>query len=271
VQGNAYGHEGRVSIIHHPDVRRMLMQMKAIAEASRALAYVTIGESDLAHHVESETARARHQARVDLFVPIVKAWCTEMAQEATYLGVQVHGGMGFIEETGAAQHMRDARIVTIYEGTTGIQALDLMGRKIMRDKGQAIGDLIEELKVFQSELKQQGGEIDRIAGHFNRALAALEDATEWYLANLSNDPNLAGAIGVNYQMLAGNVACGWLMARSAIAAQQQIDAGSDDIFYQNKIKTAVYFAEQILPRSEGLQTMIKTGAGSIMSIDVDNF
>ena len=271
VQGNAYGHEGRVTIIHHPDVRRMLMQMKAIAEASRALAYVTIGESDLAHHVESETARARHQARVDLFVPIVKAWCTEMAQEATYLGVQVHGGMGFIEETGAAQHMRDARIVTIYEGTTGIQALDLMGRKIMRDKGQAIGDLIEELKVFQSELKQQGGEIDRIAGHFNRALAALEDATEWYLANLSNDPNLAGAIGVNYQMLAGNVACGWLMARSAIAAQQQIDAGSDDIFYQNKIKTAVYFAEQILPRSEGLQTMIKTGAGSIMSIDVDNF
>lgn len=271
VQGNAYGKEGRVTIIHHPDVRRMLMQMRAIAEASRALAYVTVAESDLAHNVESEAARAKHQARVDLFVPIVKAWCTEMAQEATYLGVQVHGGMGFIEETGAAQHMRDARIITIYEGTTGIQALDLMGRKIMRDKGQAVSEFIDELKNFESELNQQGGELARIASHFSRAVNALEDSTQWFLTNVAEQPYLAGSIGASYQMLAGNVACGWLMARSAIAAQKHIDAGSNDIFYQNKVKTAVYFAEQILPRSEGLQTIIKTGADSIMSINVGDF
>lgn len=271
IQGNAYGQEGRVTIIHHPDVRRMLMQMRAIAEAGRVLAYVTAAETDMAHHAESAEARAKHQSRVDLFVPVVKAWCTEMAQEATYLGVQVHGGMGFIEETGAAQHMRDARIVTIYEGTTGIQALDLMGRKIMRDKGKAIGELIDELKAFESELNQQSGELTRIASHFSRALEAIEDTTKWYLANVANQPNLAGAIGVNYQMLVGNVACGWLMARSAIAAQKQIDAGSNDNFYANKIKTAVYFAEQILPRSEGLQTIVKTGADSIMSIDPGDF
>ena len=271
VQGNAYGQEGRVTIIHHPDVRRMLMQMRAIAEAGRALAYVTAGENDLAHNAESGEVRAKHQSRVDLFVPVVKAWCTEMSQEATTLGVQIHGGMGFIEETGAAQHMRDARIVTIYEGTTGIQALDLMGRKIMRDKGRAVSELIEDLKTFEAELNTSSGDLSRIAAQFGSALNALEDTTKWFLENATEKPNLAGAIGVNYQMLLGNVVCGWLMARSAIAAQTHIDAGNTDNFYSNKIKTAVYFAEQILPRCLGLQTIVKTGEQSIMSIDVDSF
>ncbi len=271
VQGNAIGQQGRVTIIHHPDVRRMLMQIRAIAEAGRALAYVTAAETDMAHHAESANAREKHQSRVDLFVPIVKSWCTEMAQETTSLGVQVHGGMGFIEETGAAQHMRDARIVTIYEGTTGIQALDLMGRKIMRDKGRAIGELIDELKVFGDELNQQGGELDRIAKPFSKALSALEEVTGWYLSRVVEDPYLAGAIGVNFQMLVGNVVCGWLMARSAVAAQEAVDSGSSDIFYINKIKTAVYFAEQILPRCEGLQAIVKSGSDSVMSIEVDEF
>jgi len=271
VQGNAYGQDGRVTIIHHPDVRRMLMQMRAIAEAGRALAYVAAGESDLAHNADSAEARARHQSRVDLFVPIVKAWCTEMAQEATSLGVQVHGGMGFIEETGAAQHMRDARILPIYEGTTGIQALDLMGRKIMRDKGKAVGVLIGELKEFDATLSQQSGDISRIASQFSDALNALEDTTRWFLENAAGRPNLAGAIGVSYQMLLGNVVCGWLMARSAIAAQTHIDAGNSDKFYRNKIKTAIFFAEQILPRSLGLQAAVKAGEQNIMSIEVDSF
>ncbi len=271
VQGNAHGQKGRVTIIHHPDVRRMLMQMRAIAEASRALAYVTAAETDLAHHAASAEARAEHQTRVDLFVPIVKSWCTEMAQEATTLGVQIHGGMGFIEETGAAQHMRDARIVTIYEGTTGIQALDLMGRKILRDSGKAIGELIDELKAFEDELNQQRGELGRIAQPFGEALNALQETTSWYLNGVAVDPYLAGAIGVNYQMLVGNVVCAWLMVRSAIAAQAALDSGSSDNFYANKIKTAIYYAEHILPRCAGLQAIIKSGSDAIMSIEVDEF
>ncbi|MCP4488187.1 MAG: acyl-CoA dehydrogenase [Gammaproteobacteria bacterium] len=271
VQGNAHGHQGRVSIIHHPDVRRMLMQMRAITEAGRALAYVTAAETDLAHHAASAEARAGHQSRVDLFVPIVKSWCTEMAQEATTLGVQVHGGMGFIEETGAAQYMRDARIVTIYEGTTGIQALDLMGRKIQRDRGKAIGSLIDELRAFEDELNQHGGSLGCIAQPFGEALNALQETTNWYLSQAVEDPYLTGAIGVNYQMLVGNVVCGWLMARSAVVARAAIDSGSSDNFYTNKIKTAVYYAEQILPRCAGLQGIIKSGSDSIMSIEVDEF
>ena len=271
VQGYARGVDGRATIIHHPDVRRMLMQMRAISEAGRAITYVTAAETDRAHHAESADDRAKHQRRVDLLIPIVKGWCTERAQEATYLGVQIHGGMGFIEETGAAQHMRDARIVTIYEGTTGIQALDLMGRKMMRDKGQAMSELIEEMKLFSQALNAQPAAFQSIAIQFRQALNALENCTDWFLSNAYDQPDLAGAVGVNYQMLAGNVVCGWLMARGAIAAQAQLDAGSSDVFYANKIKTSVYFAEQILPQCEGLQIMVKNGADSIMSIAVDAF
>ena len=153
VQGYAPGQQGRVTIIHHADVRRMLMQMRALAEAGRALSYVSASEYDLAHHCDAEAEKAKHQRRVDLLTPVAKAWPTEMAQEVTSLGVQVHGGMGFIEETGAAQYMRDARILTIYEGTTGIQGLDLIGRKLLRDKGMAMAELVSELNAFKSELE----------------------------------------------------------------------------------------------------------------------
>ena len=271
VQGYAHGESGRVTIIHHPDVRRMLMQMRALSEAGRALGYLTAAMSDWAHHAPSTEERARYQRRVDLYIPIIKAWCTEMAQEVTYLGVQVHGGMGFIEETGAAQHLRDARILTIYEGTTGIQALDLMGRKMLRDKGQAMAELIAEMTVFKDQLGESNADLSSLGQHFTRALSALEQATQWYLKNAPDDPYLGGAIGVNYLMLAGNVICAWLMGRSAIAAQKAIEAGNTDGFYRNKIKTAVFFAEHILPRSEGLLVTVKAGSGSVMSIDVDAF
>ncbi len=271
VQGYAHGTGGRVTIIHHPDVRRMLMQMRAISEAGRAITYVTAAETDRAFHAESADDRARHQRRVDLLIPVVKGWCTERAQEVTYLGVQIHGGMGFIEETGAAQYMRDARIVTIYEGTTGIQALDLMGRKMIRDKGQAMSELIEEMKAFSQTLNAQPDEFQSMSEQFRRALSALEDCTRWFLSNANDSPDLAGSIGTNFLALAGNVVCGWLMARGAIAAQSQINAGSSDEFYVNKVKTAVYFAEQILPQCEGLQAIVKNGADSIMSIAVDAF
>ena len=271
VQGIARGHTQRSTIIHHPDVRRMLMQMRAITEAGRAVAYYASAQTDLADHAGSAEDRVAHQRRVDLIIPIVKGWCTEMAQEATYLGVQVHGGMGFVEETGAAQYMRDARILTIYEGTTGIQALDLMGRKMLRDKGQAMAELIEELKVLEHQLSAAGGDFATIGIRFTAALAALEDATSWYLQNAVEDPDLGSAIGVDYMMLAGNVVCAWLMGRAALAAQKHIDAGSSDRFYPQKIKTALFFAEHILPRSEAQVVMVKSGSASVMAIDVDSF
>jgi acyl-CoA dehydrogenase len=271
VQGVARGHTERSTIIHHPDVRRMLMQMRAITQAGRALAYYASAQTDLAHHAESSEDRAAHQRRVDLVIPIVKGWCTEMAQEATYLGVQVHGGMGFIEETGAAQHMRDARILTIYEGTTGIQALDLMGRKMLRDKGQAMGELIGEMKALQTRLEAAAGDVAALAGSFAASVATLEDATSWYLQNVAEDLDLGSAVGVDYMMLAGNVVSAWLMGQAALAAQKHIDAGSSDLFYQHKIKTALFFAEHILPRSAGQLQMVKAGSASVMAIDADVF
>ena len=271
VQGIARGHTERSTIIHHPDVRRMLMQMRAITQAGRALAYYASAQTDLAHHAEADEDRVALQKRVDLVIPIVKGWCTEMAQEATYLGVQVHGGMGFIEETGAAQYMRDARILTIYEGTTGIQALDLMGRKMLRDQGRAMADLIDEMKPLQAGLAGAAGDIGIIGERFGRALEALEQATRYYLETAGEDPDLGSAVGVDYLMLSGNVVCAWLLAKSALAAQKQIDAGSSDDFYPHKIATARFFAERILPRSEAMRVMVESGSASVMAIGADVF
>ena len=270
VQGVAHGHSQRSTIIHYPDVRRMLMQMRAISEAGRALAYLASAETDRAKRSESAGERARFQRRVDLLIPIVKGWCTEMAQEATSLGVQVHGGMGFIEETGAAQHMRDARILTIYEGTTGIQALDLMGRKLLHDQGRAMGELLDELQAFDAELSAADA-LAAITPRFGNAVTAFTRTTEWYLREAADNPDLGNAVGVNYMMMAGHVVCAWLMVRAALAAQRHIDAGSSDLFYRNKIASAVFFAEHILPRSEALSVIVRAGSSSTMSIGADEF
>jgi hypothetical protein len=179
--------------------------------------------------------------------------------------------MGFIEETGAAQYMRDARILTIYEGTTGIQALDLMGRKMMRDKGKAMGLLLEELTEFSMQLSAADGDYAGMAVRFAAALGSFEAATLWYLRNVADDPDLGSAVGVDYMMMAGNVVCAWLLGRSALAAQKHLDAGSDDLFYRHKISTAVFFAERILPRSEALALMVMAGSASVMAIGADEF
>ena len=271
VQGNAPGIEGRVTIIHHPDVRRMLMQMRSLTEASRALAYISAAEYDRANKEPSEQERAKHRRRVDLLTPVAKAWSTETSQEVASLGVQVHGGMGFIEETGAAQYLRDARILTIYEGTTGIQGLDLVGRKIIRDKGLALAELIAEMSTFSLKLETEGADLTVIAVPFARSLKAFEEVSNWFLQEASNDVDLAGSISVNYLMLMGNLVCGWLMARAAVTAKQHLDAGADDEFYRNKIKTATFFAEHILSRCEGLKYSVQAGSGSIMSISIEDF
>ncbi|MEB8434357.1 acyl-CoA dehydrogenase C-terminal domain-containing protein [Cocleimonas sp. KMM 6892] len=271
-QGYSPGSEGRVSIIHHADVRRMLMQMKAFTEAGRALAYVAAGAHDHAYQSTDEKVADFQRRRMDLLTPIVKAWCTEVAQEVTSLGVQVHGGMGFIEETGAAQYMRDARIITIYEGTTGIQAGDLIGRKVLRDKGATVSELIAELNEFETTLKAQSGDDFAIMStQFSAALKAVTESTKWVLEKGMETPHSAGAASVNYLMLMGTALGGWLMAKSALAAQREIDAGSTDEFFKTKILTARFYAEHILPRSEAYATTVQSGAGAIMDLSIENF
>ncbi|MGK0271253.1 MAG: alkylation response protein AidB-like acyl-CoA dehydrogenase [Cocleimonas sp.] len=271
-QGFAPGHEGRVAIIEHADVRRMLMQMRAFTEASRALGYTAAAAHDHAHNSPDEAVRAKQQKRIDLLIPITKGWCTEIAQEVSSIAVQVHGGMGFIEETGVAQYMRDARILPIYEGTTGIQALDLMGRKLMRDSGEGMIDLLEELKAFNTELQNQDdATFASIKTQFNTALNAAMESTEWVLTNAKSDPNLAGAVGVNMLMMMGTTLGGYLLAKGAVAAQKHISSGSDNEFYNNKISVATFYAEQILPRSLAYATSVKAGHKAVMSLSTDSF
>jgi len=271
IQGYAPGHDGRVAIIHHADVRRMLLQMRALTEAGRAIACVTSAIHDHAHHAADDTIRQSHQQRLDLLTPVIKAWCTETSQEVTSLGVQVHGGMGYIEETGAAQYLRDARITTIYEGTTGIQASDLIGRKILRDRGAAMGTLLAELKQFETELlSMEGSQFETMKRRFPEALQALVETVDWVLAN-AEQTDMAGSVAVNFLMLTGTTLGGWLLAKGAIAAQQQIDNGSTDEFFKTKITVTGFYAAQILPRSAAYGAAVRSGAKEIMAMPAEAF
>ncbi|MGI9287260.1 MAG: acyl-CoA dehydrogenase C-terminal domain-containing protein [Pseudomonadales bacterium] len=272
VQGKAPGVEGKVTIVHHPDVRRMLMQMKAFTEAMRALAYVTATTTDFAHHCEDPQQRKEAHARTALLTPVVKAWMTEVAQEVTSLGVQIHGGMGFVEETGAAQHMRDARILTIYEGTTGIQANDLVGRKILLDGGKAMEQLLAEMRALDADLAAGGAELDAIKIALAAGTQRLEQATNWLLESAPSDPNLAGSSAFNILMLTGTVAGGWQMARAALVASRKLQAGDSDAeFYQAKLITTRFYAQQIMPRSAGYFEAAMASSESTMAMPETSF
>ncbi len=272
VQGKAPGVDGKVTIIHHPDVRRMLMHMKACTEAMRALAYVTATTTDFAHHCEDPQRRKDAHARTALLTPVVKAWMTELAQEVTSLGVQVHGGMGFVEETGAAQHMRDARILTIYEGTTGIQANDLVGRKILLDGGKAMTQLLDEMRALDADLASAGTALAAIRAGLAAGIQRLEQATNWLLDSAPADPHLAGAAAFNILMLVGTVSGGWQMARAALVANSKLIAGdSDAAFYQAKLITAQFYAQQILPRSAGYFEAAIAGSEATMAMPEGSF
>ena len=275
VQGRELGVKSgdRVTIIHHPDVRRMLMTMKAQTEAARALAYSAAAALDLANRHPDEAKRAYHQALVDLLTPIVKGWSTELAVEIASIGVQIHGGMGFIEETGAAQFYRDARITTIYEGTTGIQALDLVGRKIASEGGQTMRAAIAELERLDRELSASGNEeLASMRAAISSASGRLEEATRWLIDAFARDPREAAAGAVPYLKLAGNVLGGGLMARSALIAQARLAAGSGDAeFYQAKIETARFYCEHILPQAVALTHAITNGARSTLALSEAQF
>jgi len=275
VQGRPIGETvaGRATIIHHPDVRRMLLSMKAQTEAMRALAYVTAAALDNARRHPDAQARKHHQAFVDLMIPIVKGWCTETAQEVAYTGVQVHGGMGFIEETGAAQHYRDARIITIYEGTTGIQANDLVGRKTARDAGAAAFAVIAEMQKLDTDLaRQSGAEFAAIRRELAAAASALRGAVEWIVRSSGSDPRAAYAASVPYLKLWGITAGGWQMARAALAAATRLAEGaSDAAFYRAKIATARFYADYFLPQARALEHAVVTAGESVLALADEQF
>ncbi|GGC73780.1 acyl-CoA dehydrogenase [Undibacterium terreum] len=267
------GSAGPVTIIHHPDVRRMLMSMRAQTEGARALAYVAAAASDAAHHHADEATRKANQACYEYLVPIVKGWSTEMSLDVTSTGVQVHGGMGFIEETGAAQHYRDAKILTIYEGTTAIQANDLVGRKTARDGGATAKALIAQVRKTEAELAAvQSADLAAIQRQLAAGSQALEDVVTYVAANFKADIKGVFSGSVPYLKLAGIVLGGWQMARAALIAQQKLQAGDGDAkFYQAKIATARFFADHILSAASGIRTSIVEGSAGVMAIPEDQF
>ncbi len=261
---------GKVSIIHHPDVRRMLMSMKAQTEAMRALAYVTAFALDTAVRHPDAGVRAQAQARADLLIPVVKGWCTEASIEIASTGVQVHGGMGFIEDTGAAQHLRDARITTIYEGTTGIQANDLIGRKIARDGGRAAHAALAEMRA-DAALLPDDGELRAIRASLESGIGLLASCVDWVVETHAHDPRATGAGAVPLLKLFGIVAGGWQTARGALAAQRKLGTNIDRDFYMAKIGTARFYADHVLAQAHGLAHAVLHGAAGVMALDEAQF
>jgi hypothetical protein len=264
VQGNALeGSDGPVPIARHPDVARMLGVMRGLTEGARAVAYVAAGYRDKAARAADESVRAQARAIYEYSVPIVKAFSTESSVEVASLGVQVHGGMGFIEETGAAQYYRDARILPIYEGTTAIQANDFIGRKIVRDGGKVAREQIAGVRDAVAALRAAGGAhadaLELIAQRLEDAARAYEAAVDFVLGHIREDIRGVFTGSVPCLMLAGTVHAGWQLARAALAAAAAIQAGAADPFNAGKIATAVQYAAHVLPRAAALNDAIQAG------------
>ena len=259
-------------IIHHPDVRRMLMTMRAYVQGCRALASVAAAAFDVAHHHPDAQARKEHQSFYEFMVPLVKGFSTEMSLEVTSMAIQVHGGMGFIEETGVAQYYRDAKILTIYEGTTAIQANDLVGRKTVRDGGQAAKAIAAQVAATVADLQAHGGaDALAMAKRLDAARAAFVEVVDFVAEHSKASPNAVYAGSVPYLMLAGNLMAGWQMGRSLLVAQAQLAAGVDKDFMQAKISTARFYADHILTKVPGLRDSIVDGADAVTALALDAF
>ncbi|MFS8585682.1 MAG: acyl-CoA dehydrogenase [Acidimicrobiia bacterium] len=253
-------------IVEHPDVRRMLLTMRAQLEALRCLVYLDAESIDLAARHPDEDVRTRRQELADLLTPITKAWGTDLGVEITSLALQVHGGMGYIEETGVAQHYRDIRIAPIYEGTNGIQAMDLVGRKLPMRSGGVIADLLADIEGTAAELAAGDGDLAAIGKRLADAHTVLKETTDWLLANGLADPNNALAGATPYLRMCGIVVGGWLLARSARAARRLLDAGEGDAdFLRQKLVTAKFYAEQILPQASGLAPAVTAGPADLLA------
>ena len=274
VQGQPIGPSGgeRAAIIEHPDVRRMLMQMKCHAEATRAVAYVCAAAYDLAAKSAEPEKAAYASRRSDFLTPIVKGWSTEIGIEMASLGVQIHGGMGFIEETGAAQYLRDARITTIYEGTTGIQAADLVGRKTLRDGGAAANELLGEMTEIVATLETNDPILADIREALKGGIANIHSVLEWMSTAQRDDPRLPAAASGHYLKLWGVVCGGWQMAKAAKISQDKLAAGDGErVFLETKIATAHFYATQVMPQSVALTNTIVAGSASVLLLDAANF
>jgi alkylation response protein AidB-like acyl-CoA dehydrogenase len=259
-------------IIHHPDVKRMLMMMRAYTEGCRAMASTAAAAYDAAHHHPDADTRKQNQAFYEYLVPLVKGYSTEMSLEVTSLGVQVHGGMGFIEETGAAQYYRDAKILTIYEGTTAIQANDLVGRKTSRDGGQTPKAICAQIEATEATLTASGtADALAVAKRLKAARLAMLDVVNFVAGNTKASPNAVFAGSVPYLMLAGNVVAGWQLARALLVAQDMAANGDDAAFAQAKIVTARFYADHILTKAPGLRDSIVEGANAVTALALDAF
>ena len=259
------------AIIHHPDVRRMLMTMRATTEACRAMASTAAAAYDAAHHHPDAEVRQQNQTFYEFMVPLVKGYSTEMSLEVTDLGVQVHGGMGFIEETGAAQYYRDAKILTIYEGTTAIQANDLVGRKTARDGGLTAKAIASQIEATEKELAAGSDDAKAVAKRLKAAREAFIDVVDFIAAQAKADPNAAYAGSVPYLLLTGNLVAGWQLGRALLAAEKQLAAGQDAAFMKAKIATARFYADHILTRVPGTRDAIVDGAGSVTALALESF
>jgi alkylation response protein AidB-like acyl-CoA dehydrogenase len=268
IQGTEAGIRGgpRVPILRHPDVRRMLLMMKSQTEAMRALAGVVAVSLDAARLHPDAGERERHQARADLMIPVIKGWCTENSVDIASLGIQVHGGVGFVEETGAAQYLRDARITPIYEGTTAIQANDLIGRKLARDGGEAAQTVVAEMRILARELGADA-KLSGLAPALSGAVDALEQAIGYVVGNYATDIRAVSVGAVPMLKLFGIVAGGWQLLRSALIAQRRLadPSGGDAAFYEAKILSARFYADYVLSQSSGLAHGIMHGAAGALA------
>ena len=274
VQSRDLGGGGKaVPIIRQPDVRRMLMSMKAQTEAMRALAYVVAAAMDIAHRDPDAALRAKHQAFADMMIPVVKGWSTESCIAVASTGIQVHGGVGYVEETGAAQYLRDARITTIYEGTTAIQANDLVGRKMAREGGATAKEVIKAMRVVEGQLGQaQGEDMAAIRAALAAGIKAVEECVTWIVSSYATDVKSVHAGSVPFLKLMGIVCGGWQMARAALVAQKRMAAKEGDTaFFQAKIATARFYADHILAQAPGLRNTVVRGAAGVMALAEEQF
>jgi alkylation response protein AidB-like acyl-CoA dehydrogenase len=265
------GSAGPVTIIHHPDVRRMLMTMRATTEAARAVAYVAAGYHDVSHHHPDTDQRRQAQAAYEYLVPIVKGWSTEVSIDVTSTGIQVHGGMGFIEETGAAQFYRDARILTIYEGTTAIQANDLVGRKTARDGGATAKSFLDQMRSTAAELAKGGGDLPVIGMRLSAAVEAYESVVDFVVATFKSDIRAVFAGSVPYLKLAGITHGGWQLARASLAATRLVGEGRDVDFARAKIVTARFFADHMLATVPALASSTVAGSEGTLAMGDESF
>jgi alkylation response protein AidB-like acyl-CoA dehydrogenase len=272
VQGRAPGEKGRVTIIRHPDIRRTLLLMRSLTQAARSICYYTASCLDRGNHGDTPETSAAWLARGDLMTPIAKAFGSEIGQQVTELGIQVHGGMGYVEETGVAQYYRDARIASIYEGTNAIQAIDLVGRKLLRDGGATVSAFVSEMRAQDAPLANAGEDMASVRLWLAKGLDEIVLCSTHLLTNERKDPELVGAAAFNYLMLVGTVLGGWQLARGALAAIRALETETTDApFLRTQVILAKFYAEHVMPRVLAYGTAARASTSTLMALTAEQF